>query len=353
MSPPAGGGGAEPGGDAELERLLGEVLSGANSELRRLAAEGILPLPPRDLVALQARLATSEEEEIAAAAGASLEALEPGLLVDVVDEGLPAVALGWIAGRIRHPLVLEAVLRSRWTPAEVLEQAAPRLAPELQEVLLLRQDRIVEAPSILDALETNPKLSRYSRRRIGEYRRHLLPREQQEEEGAAEDTEAVEPSDLEVEEAVAEARQEPAEGEVEPTLGLSESQVRLLPVPVRLKLSRNAPRVLRAFLVRDANPQVAVSVLHNNQLADSEVEQIARNRAVVEDVLAAVARNQAWVRKYPIVLALVRNPRTPVGTAVRFVSRLSVRDLLALSRDRNVTDAVRSAAGRLYKIKVA
>jgi hypothetical protein len=52
-----------------------------------------------------------------------------------------------------------------------------------------------------------------------------------------------------------------------------------------------------------------------------------------------------------IVHALVANPRTPVGIGVRLVPRLSVRELRELSRDRNVSDAVRSTALRLYRIK--
>lgn len=47
----------------------------------------------------------------------------------------------------------------------------------------------------------------------------------------------------------------------------------------------------------------------------------------------------------------MQNPRTPVGISVRLVARLSVRDLKMLSKDRNVPEPVRSAAGRLYRIK--
>ena len=49
--------------------------------------------------------------------------------------------------------------------------------------------------------------------------------------------------------------------------------------------------------------------------------------------------------------ALIFNPRTPLPTAMRLIPRLSVRDLKDLGRDRNVPDAVRSTALRLYRIK--
>jgi hypothetical protein len=49
--------------------------------------------------------------------------------------------------------------------------------------------------------------------------------------------------------------------------------------------------------------------------------------------------------------ALIQNPRTPLPTALKYVPRLSVRDLRDLAKDRNVPDAVRSMALRLYRIK--
>jgi hypothetical protein len=57
------------------------------------------------------------------------------------------------------------------------------------------------------------------------------------------------------------------------------------------------------------------------------------------------------VAKPGILRSLAANPKTPVAIALRLVPRLSVRDLRELSRDRNIADAVRSTAARLYRIK--
>ena len=84
---------------------------------------------------------------------------------------------------------------------------------------------------------------------------------------------------------------------------------------------------------------------------ESEIELIAANRSVAEEVLSMIAHNRQWNRKYNIIHALIKNPRTNVGMAVRLVSRLSIRDLRNLSRDRNVSEAVRNTAARLYRIK--
>lgn len=342
---------------SQHSRLVEQVLSGRQPELQELAATGMLPLPLRELVRLQVALAESGEKRVAEKASGSLEAAEPRKLAEIIREGLAVDALPWIARHRDHPLILEAIVRRRDVQRELLSKLAPTLSEELQEVLLLRQDAIIELPEILECLEVNPRLSSYSRRRIAEYRRHLLPSDPV----APVEVELDEPvvtdeideiTQEEVEEAIEEVKAETAQGEVDEITGLSESQLRMLPLPIRLKLSRRAPRALRGILVRDTSASVAVSVLDNNPMSDSEIEQIARSRAVVDDVLAAIARNRSWVRKYPIALALVKNPRTPVAIAVRLASGLAVRDLRSIGKDRNVANAVRSAAARLYKVKL-
>jgi hypothetical protein len=148
------------------------------------------------------------------------------------------------------------------------------------------------------------------------------------------------------------ARDIPPSGEFEEErTQLTEGQIRGMPVPARLKLTRGAPRALRGILLRDSNPQVAVSVITNNSLSDQEVEQTANNRSVVEEVLVTIARKREWINKYNVVKALVRNPRTPIGSSMRLITRLAVRDLRELGRDRNIPDALRSTALRLYRIK--
>jgi hypothetical protein len=72
---------------------------------------------------------------------------------------------------------------------------------------------------------------------------------------------------------------------------------------------------------------------------------------VVEEVLTFIGRRREWAGKTSIQRALAQNPRTPVAMAVRIVPKLSVRDLRDLGRDKNIPDAVRTLALRLYRIK--
>lgn len=332
--------------------LVEEILSGQSFELRVLAAQGILPLPIADLVPLQVHLASDRDRFIAESARNSLAGLDVGVASAFLESEAAPEVLDYFARNQRDPRLVEIILHRRDVPRSLLVEIAPELSVDLQEALLLRQDAIVEEPSILDALERNPFLSPFSRRRILEYREHLLPRSapavapavanpfQQEAGLDAADLEEIE-----------RARDLPAMGEVDRKSGLSEHQIKSLPVPVRLKLSRNASPTLRRILIRDINTNVAVSTLLNSAFNEDELEQLASSRNVIDEVLGILAKKREWVSRYNICVNLTKNPRVPIATSVQLVNRLSVRDLRLLSKDRNVPDAVRNAANRLYKIK--
>jgi hypothetical protein len=331
--------------------LLERVRSG-NREFQLLAAEGVLPLPPEDLIPLQVDLAQGDDAEVAEIARNSLRSVDVRMARPFLERQAGEGVLAFFAEEINHPELLEVILRRRDVPRRILARLARRLPPDLQELLLLRQDAIVEEPAILEALEENPQVSSYSQRRIAEYREHLLPRRRA---APAEPLPAGHPEEMSEEElalAIEAARALPPVGELEPErTKLTEGQIRGLSIPARLKLTRGAPRALRSILLRDSNPQVAVSVIVNNNLTDQEVEQTASNRSVVEEVLVAIARRREWSNKYSIMKSLVQNPRTPLMISMRMITKLSVRDLKELGRDRNIADAVRSTALRMYRIK--
>lgn len=333
---------------ADSQASLVEQVRSGNRQLQLLAAEGLLPLPPEQLIPLQVTLTRSGDGEVAVRAAETLRSVDirvaaPYLAAQASDE-----VLAYFAAQATHPLVIETILRRRDVPRRLLVDLARRLPADLQEILILRQDAILDEPSILDALEQNPEVSLYTQRRVLEYREHLLP---QGHPGTPRPAPEEDLDDAEFALAVDGVRVAPVVGEVDEQTGLSEGQIRLLPVPARIRLSRGASRLLRTILLRDPNARVAVSVLIHNNFSEQEVEHIARNRTVCEDVLVEISRHREWASRPGIQRSLVQNPRTPIPIALRLVSRLGVRDLREVSRDRNIPDAVRSTALRLYRIK--
>ncbi|MEA2559682.1 MAG: hypothetical protein QOH06_1186 [Acidobacteriota bacterium] len=330
--------------------LLDQVRSGANRQLQVLAASGFLPLAPEDLIPLQVQFARGRDAELAGKASEALRQVDVRVAAPFLEHLAGEDVLAFFAVQISHPRLIETILRRRDVPRRLLVDLARRLPPDLQEILVLRQDAILDEPEILSALEANPQLSNYVQRRITEYREHLLPRERTVRPvPVPEGPEEIDDDALAA--AVAAVRSLPPEGEIEEKTGLSEGQIRMLSVPARLKLARGAPRNLRNLLLRDTNPQVACAALLFNNLSDQEIEQTASSRSVQQEVLDAIARKREWIGRYPVMKALIQNPRTPLTIALKYVPKLAVKDLRDMAKDRNIPDAVRSMALRLYRIK--
>ncbi len=125
------------------------------------------------------------------------------------------------------------------------------------------------------------------------------------------------------------------------------TKIQSLSISARIQLALKGGREIRGILARDSNKEVMLSVLENGKITESEIEMIARNRQVIEEALRRIARNKEWMKNYAILIALVTNPKTPPGIAVTYVMALKTKDLLILEKNKNVAEAVRSAAKKL------
>lgn len=128
-------------------------------------------------------------------------------------------------------------------------------------------------------------------------------------------------------------------------------KIQKLNVSERIRLAMRGGREIRGILVKDSNKEVVFSVLDNQKITESEIEMIARSRSVLEEVLRRISKNREWMKNYSIVYALATNPKTPAGIAVTLVSTLKTKDLVILEKNKNVADAVRSAAKRCLSWK--
>ena len=115
----------------------------------------------------------------------------------------------------------------------------------------------------------------------------------------------------------------------------------------RMKAAMKGDREIRNILIRDPNRIIAQAVIQNPKLTEQEVEKISTMKTVPEDVLRQVATDRKYARNYLIIHNLAKNPRTPIGNTMSILTRLQLRDLLAMSKNRNVPDAVRRQAHRL------
>lgn len=111
--------------------------------------------------------------------------------------------------------------------------------------------------------------------------------------------------------------------------------------PQRLRAAMKGTREQRAILIRDPNKMICASVLSSPKVSVPEVESFARMQNVSEDVLRIIGHNRAWLKSYGVILALTKNPKTPLSLSMQLMSRLTAKDLAKLSVDRNVPEALR------------
>lgn len=121
-------------------------------------------------------------------------------------------------------------------------------------------------------------------------------------------------------------------------------RIAALGVAQRMSLAMKGTREERSILIRDPNKIVAVAVLSSPKINDAEVEAIAKMGSISDEILRLIAHTRAWIKNYPVVLALTRNAKTPLAVSMNLLSRLNEKDLRMLSTDRNVPDVLRITA---------
>jgi hypothetical protein len=115
-------------------------------------------------------------------------------------------------------------------------------------------------------------------------------------------------------------------------------------VPEKVKCATKGTREMRAILIRDPNRMVASAVLSCPKVNDAEVEAFAKMGNVSEEILRTIAMSRAWTKNYGVLLALVKNSKTPVALSMNMLQRINDADVKKLSTDRNVPEALRVAA---------
>jgi hypothetical protein len=346
----------------------------ADRAVRLIAARALLPLGIEDRLRTLLALTRDADPEIAGEARRSLERVSPdewGLLFDLVPLSPEEVAA--IVGATEDPAVLEQIVRYPGTSDEVLAAIAASAAGSVQEALVVNQKRLLGSPAVMAALESNPGLTPDSRRLLREMReeffekterRRRLEREAAEKEAAerevaarreAEEEAASRAAAAEAAAAPESAGGAPAEAEEEE---LTEERrmalhqrLAYMTVAERIDTATKGTREERRILITSVLKPVWEAVLKSPFLGDIELEAFASMRNVDEEVYRRMAAKPDWMRKYPVVLALVKNPKVPPEIGMSLVKYLRLRDLKTIMSDRTLSEAVRVTARKLYLIK--
>jgi hypothetical protein len=210
------------------------------------------------------------------------------------------------------PEVLVALLRHPATPGDSIARLAERATDRLLEILLGSLDRLGRWVEALEALLRNPAVPPIKHPTI---KAHIET-----------------------------AKKRDADGAKKSLL----LRVKDLPVGQKLALAKKGNKDVRMILIKDSNEMVALEVAGSPRITDGEILAIAMMRDISDKVLRYIASNRKYRQNKQIVLALLNNPRTPVGVSLGLgIQQLSDRDLDDLAKNRNIPGAVSRAAKQI------
>jgi hypothetical protein len=339
--------------------IAGIVKGQVPRQVRLFAAQGLLPVSREDLLSLQCVLSSDPDEELAKLAADSLRGEEEQTILD------------WIRDHPPESLVLDQLIRVRdaeavWSAVaahpkvsdETLRVLAKNGSSVVQDIIITNQVRVLGCLEILDDLRSNTQVNQVVLRRVREFEEEFIQKVLAEQEAAA----AAGPSVVEAIEALhAIGAHIPKEDTMpyllsdDPALedavkkSKQETHARLLKMKVsdRIICALRGTREERAILINSRNRLIQRSVLACPKLTDTEVEQFAASRSVAQEVIKAISSNRRWLRLYPVIIALAMNPKTPVYTAKSIIPRLTYRDKVRVSRDRNLSPVTRQIATKM------
>jgi hypothetical protein len=122
-----------------------------------------------------------------------------------------------------------------------------------------------------------------------------------------------------------------------------------LDIKSRIALAMRGSKEDRSILIRDSTKLVAVAVLDSPKVSETEVENFASQKNVLDSVLRAIPLKRKFAKSYTIMRNLVYNPRTPIDASLPLVKGLLAHDLKNLAENKDVSDTIRKVAMRLYR----
>jgi hypothetical protein len=346
-----------PASEPDRDLTVASLLDGsADWTLRHFGARGLLPLGVEDKVRVLLACRRDPDEKISSEARASIERVAPEEWLAFLDLGdIAAADIDMISLASKDPLVLERLVRHRSTPDAVLRRIAREGPAPVLEALVVNQKRLLADPAIIDAAEANLALPADARRLLAEIREEFFEKEARRRAREAEEASATPETPSppqEGEEAAPSEATEPEETEEDKHRRMAINQrLAYMTASEKIDTALKGSREERRVLITDVNKSVWESVLKCPFLTDVELETFASMRNVDEGVFRQMALKTDWMRKYGVILALVKNPIVPPEIGMGLVKFLRMRDLKLAMNDRNLPEAVRVTARKIYLIR--
>jgi hypothetical protein len=363
------------------------ALAGAAAPAKLMVTKGMSTLRPGELLLALYQLSFDGEASVRTAALAAPAAFPDNVIVPPLREPLPAAVLHFFAERLPAGRVaaIEQILYNPATADETFVLLAQRLEERGLDIIFSNEVRLLRCPAIVETLFFNRHARMSSVNRALELcarngvRVDNIPGFEEIVAAIREDPEALDPTStdarFEAAMATAEALAPASAGsggarldagdeefdeddDVAPegkqqAIGMSFIKFDKLKIFEKIRLATVGNAYCRQVLIRDSNKLIALAVVRSPQMTDMEIVRAASSTTVCDDVIRFIAGNRQLMKDYAVKLALVKNPKCPLGSSLRFLNYLNQEDLKDLSRSKNVPGALAVAAKKLLATREA
>jgi len=372
---------ASDGGSLQLQPLPAASLSAAVAKVvggagpaKLMAVRGMAPLRPAELLVAIYQLSFDADLAIRTAAEAAPAGFPDNVINPPLGEALPAPLLHFFAARLpdQRKAVLEKILYNPATADETFVMLAVRMDESLLEVVAQNELRLLRCPAIVEALFFNKQARMSSVNRAVELcarngvRLEAVPAFDEIVNAIRQDPEATQEAAVDgrfqaaltAAEAASAGDGAPGDEETAPEEsqragGMSFIKFDHLKIFEKIRLATIGNAYCRKMLIRDSNKLVAMTVIRSPQITSMEIQRIAGTTNVCDDVIRYIANSRECNKNYAVKLALVTNPKCPLGSSLRFLAYLHPDDLRNIARSKNIPGALATSAKKLLQQREA
>lgn len=364
------------------QALRRNVEAASPPPMRMMAARGLVPAPPNELVVLLYQLTFDAEAPIAKAARDTLAGMPQAVLLGLVSGPLPAFVLDLIAELFKHnDVLLEKLLLNPKVADETFATAAELCSESITELIASNEVRLLRHPAIIEGLFLNPASRMSTVDRVTDLgRRHKLKFERvyvleqlvSDARTALElDPKLAAPADDAAfkklldhslaeeaaenallatlsEEQVVEVRTRQNQA-VDEAKGSNNRQAEIgnMSISQKVRTATLGSKSDRDYLIRDNNRLVHMAAVTSPKVQPADIMAWSGNKALPDNIIMYIGTNGKYRRNYKIVVNIVNNPKAPLRLTSGLINTMTVADLAKVQKNRNLAPAIQRLAKSL------
>ena len=129
------------------------------------------------------------------------------------------------------------------------------------------------------------------------------------------------------------------------------NRIRKMRVLDKMRLGLKGNIEARQILIKNPNKLIQECVLRNPRVTVEEVIRVSKDKTMREELIRMVSLHKEWTKNYQVVYQLCWNPKTPITHALKFLSRLNIKDVQKISKSKQVPGMLAVAARKVVDQK--